>query len=402
MKGDRSAGTKAQESEPDFSLVLGGPLYQLWLHSRLARPPLDLLHRRIVAFVVVCWLPLPFLALIGGEFLPSGDGRVPLLYDIEAHVRFLIVLPALIAAELPVHRRIRGVLHQFLTRNIVRPEDRLRFDALIERSLGLRNSVVLEVVLLLLAYTVGHWLWTGEIALDRASWYARPGSDSLALTLPGYWYAWVSIPLFQFVLARWYLRLFIWYRLLWQISRLDLRMIATHPDRAAGIGFVGNSAYAFGPILFAQGALLSGWIADRVVRTELTVLDFKVEIVLLIGVLVIAVLLPLIVFLPKLAAAKRQGRRKYGLLASRYTMAFERKWIDGESGADEPLLGTSDIQSLADLASSYSLVQDTRLLPFGMAVVSHLVMMAALPLLPLVFSVLSLDSIIVRVFKILF
>jgi len=31
---------------PDFSLVLGGPLYQLFLRTRMARPPLDLfLHR---------------------------------------------------------------------------------------------------------------------------------------------------------------------------------------------------------------------------------------------------------------------------------------------------------------------------------------------------------------------
>ena len=107
-------------------------------------------------------------------------------------------------------------------------------------------------------------------------------------------------------------------------------------------------------------------------------------------------------FLPKLAEAKRQGRRRYGLLASQYTAAFERKWIKGETDADEPLLGTADIQSLADLASSYELVQDTRLLPFGMRVVSQLAIMTALPLLPLVFTVLSLDSIVTRLFKILF
>jgi MFS family permease len=179
-------------------------------------------------------------------------------------------------------------------------------------------------------------------------------------------------------------------------------MVATHPDHAAGLGFVGNSVFAFGPILFAQGALLSGWIADRVVRSKLTVLDFKVEIVLLVGVLVGALLLPLAVFLPKLADAKRRGRRQYGLLASRYTTAFERKWIKGEAATDEPLLGTADIQSLADLGNSYQQVQDTRLLPFGMSVVSNLMIMTAIPLLPLIFTVLSLDSMVMRLFKILF
>jgi hypothetical protein len=227
---DGPARTAAIADAPDFSLVVGGPLYQLWLRLRLARAPLDLLHRRTAAFIVVCWLPLPVLALIGGEFLPSGDGRVPLLYDIEAHVRFLIVLPVLIAAEISVHRRLRGVLAQFLARGIVRAADRLRFDGLIANAQKWRNSVVIEVVLLLVVYTVGHWLWVREIALDRTNWYSKPGTDGLVLTLPGHWYAWVSIPLFQFILARWYFRLFVWYRLLWQISRLDLHMVPIHPD----------------------------------------------------------------------------------------------------------------------------------------------------------------------------
>jgi hypothetical protein len=36
------------QETPDFSLVLGGPLYQLYLRTRMMRPPLDLLRRRIV------------------------------------------------------------------------------------------------------------------------------------------------------------------------------------------------------------------------------------------------------------------------------------------------------------------------------------------------------------------
>jgi len=399
---DGATGTKAADDGPDFSLVLGGPLYQLWLRTRLAQPPLELLHRRIAAFVVLCWLPLPILAAIDGQLLPAGTGRVPLLYDIEAHVRFLVVLPLLIAAELPVHQRIRGVLHQFLARGVVQAKDRARFDALLANAEKWRNSMALELVLLLLVFTVGHWLWVGEIALDRTNWYAKPDTDAFAMTLPGSWYAWVSIPLFQFILARWYVRLVIWYTLLWRISRLDLRMVATHPDHAAGLGFVGHSVYAFAPILFAQGALLSGWIADRVIRSKLTVLDFKVDTAVLIGTLVMTVMLPLVMFLPKLAAAKRLGRRHYGLLASQYTAAFERKWIEGEKPAGEPMLGTADIQSLADLANSYAQVHDTRLLPFGMTEVGHLAIVTALPLLPLVFTLLSFDSIISRLFKILF
>lgn len=73
-----------------------------------------------------------------------------------------------------------------------------------------------------------------------------PEGTQLHLTYAGYWHAFVSIPIFQFILVRWYLRLFIWFQFLWRVSRLNLRLIATHPDRAAGIGFLAASPLPFG------------------------------------------------------------------------------------------------------------------------------------------------------------
>jgi len=75
------------------------------------------------------------------------------------------------------------------------------------------------------------------------------------------------------------LRFFIWYRFLWQVSRIKLNLISTHPDRAAGLAFVASSAYAFGPILFAQGAMLGGLIASRVPYRGDKLLSFKLQAV---------------------------------------------------------------------------------------------------------------------------
>jgi hypothetical protein len=46
------------QEPPDFSLVLGGPLYQLWRRTRLSGDALELLHRRIVALPMLAWVPL--------------------------------------------------------------------------------------------------------------------------------------------------------------------------------------------------------------------------------------------------------------------------------------------------------------------------------------------------------
>lgn len=384
---------------PDFSLMVGGPLYQLLARSRLLRPPLGLLERRVLALTAFAWLPLLLLAAIDGRLLPGKD-YVPFLYDIEGHVRLLVVLPLLLAAELPVHQRLRSTIRQFVERNLVPAEERPKFEAAVATAMRLRNSVVLEALILLLAVTAGHWLWRSQIAFEGSSWYAVATGDGLELTLPGYWYAIVAIPLFQFVGFRWYMRLAIWAWLLWRISRLRLNLIPTHADRAAGLGFVGNSSYAFSLLLLAHGALLSGWIADRVLLDGSNALDFQVEAFVLVCCVVALIVAPLCVFAGPLAAAKRRGRGEYGRLVSSYTQAFDQKWIHGERPRDEPMLGSGDMQSLADLSTGYEIVQEMRLVPFGLKLVTQLGVITAVPLLPLAFTILPFRSMIMQAIKI--
>ena len=183
----------------------------------------------------------------------------------------------LIAAELIIHLRIRPVVSRFVERRIVIPEDLPKFQAAIDSAIRLRNSVSLEVGLLILVWTVGIWSWRSQIALGTSSWYAILEGVHWHLTAPGCWYTFVSIPIFQFILVRWYLRLLIWFRFLWRVSRLNLRLTSTHPDRAGGLAFLGKSSYAFGPFLFAQGAMLAGLIASRVLYQGESLLAFKME-----------------------------------------------------------------------------------------------------------------------------
>jgi hypothetical protein len=129
----------------DFSLVLGGPLYQMYLRSRLVRAPLDLIERRVAAVIIVTWFPLLGLTLAGGHAL-SGV-TVPFLFDLDVHIRFLLALPLLIGAELLVHQRLPVTVRQFIPRGIIAPEDRPQFDGIIAATMRLRNSAAIEIVL---------------------------------------------------------------------------------------------------------------------------------------------------------------------------------------------------------------------------------------------------------------
>ncbi|HXT23382.1 MAG TPA: hypothetical protein VN749_00995 [Candidatus Eisenbacteria bacterium] len=386
------------EEQHDFSLVLGGPLFQIFRRTHMEGDHLELLRRRIVIITVFLWLPLLLLSAFASP--AGGAGRLSFLRDVEVHARFLVALPVLIGAELLVHLRIRPVVRRFVERRIVLPQDLPRFESAIQSAIRLRNSIPSELGLLLVVYSLGFWFWHNRVGFDRSTWYANSGGR-WNLTPAGFWYVFVSIPIVQFILLRWYLRLFIWFRFLWRVSRMGLHLIPTHPDRCAGLAFLGKSSYAFAPILFAQGAMLAGLVASRVLYRGESLTSFKLQIGGFIVFFVLAILGPLLMFTPKMAQARRKGLADYGLLAQRYTEGFEQKWVRNSSTSEE-LLGAADIQSLADLGDSYGLVRDMRSVPFGLDDVTRLAAATAAPLVPLLLTIFSPEELLMRIIKVLF
>ena len=136
---------------PDFSLVLGGPLFQLLVRSHLTTPALELVNRRMVFISMFAWLPLLLLSLVNGK--AWGGVGLPFLYDIETQARFLVALPLLIAAELLVHQRLRLVVGQFIDRDIITEEVLPKFREVIASAMKLRNSVAIELILLILIFS---------------------------------------------------------------------------------------------------------------------------------------------------------------------------------------------------------------------------------------------------------
>ncbi len=383
----------------NFSLVSGGPLFQFYLRSKLARPSLELVHRRILASALITWLPLLVFTVIAGNFM---DGvKVAFLFDLDAHIRFLISLPLLVAAEVTVHRLIRPSVEQFLVRGLIAPEDRPRFDAILSSTMRLRNSVIIELVLLLVAFVVGYWVWRTRLTLNVATWYAIPVEGSMRLTWAGCWYAFVSLPIVRFMLFRWYFRLLLWYLLLWKVSHLPLRLNPLHPDRSGGLGFLSNAITFFGPILTAQSAFLAGLLGNRIWHEGAKLQSFKFEILGLVVFLLLLVLIPLGFFAFKMYKARILALHQFGKLASSYVNKFRQKWMQGDKTPDDELLGSGDIQSLADLANSYGVVGQMRTLALDKGTVLRLVFLIVLPLVPLVLTMVPLNEIVRRLMSIL-
>jgi hypothetical protein len=385
----------------DFSLVLGGPLFQLFRRAHLTGGALELLHRRIIVLVLVAWVPLLVLSFLDGVAVGAAV-KVPFLFDVDLHARFLLSLPILIAVELIVDRRTRIVVQQFVAQGLVADSLRPRFDAAIASAVRLRNSIVAELVLIAVVYGVGIFVvWRYYMVLEVPTWYATPEAGLVQPKLAGWWYFFVSLPIYQFILLRWYFRFVVWTRFMWHASRMPLAYQPLHPDGNGGIGFLAGVTRAFAPLLFAQGALLAGTLANTILYEGEVLTHFYVEVVLFAAFSVFVIVAPLLLFTFPLAAAKRKGVREYAQLSRRYADEFAAKWIHGTPPAGEALIGSGDIQSLADLGNSYDKVRGMSIVPITRGAVAQLVIAALLPLVPLLLTLISFEELLKRIVKVL-
>jgi len=396
-------GPLTRHLQQDFSLVLGGPFYQLLRRTHLSGSALEQLRGRTLTAVAVTWLPLLLLALASGEAL-GGKAGLPFLYDVEVHVRFLAALPLLIVAELIVHQRMRLVVRRFIERRLIPDAALPRFDEAIAAAFRLRNAFAPELVFVAFVYLVGVMIvWRHGIALSTtATWYGMPSPTGMQLTSPGIWYVFVSLPIFQFLLMRWYFRLFIWVRFLWQVSRINLTLMPTHPDRVGGLGFLANVAYAFVPLAAAHGIMLAGPLANRIFYVGAKLPQFKAEIAMLVATLSVVVFGPFLVFAPQLASAKRQGLGDYGTLAERYAREFDTKWVHGGTSSSEPFLGSADVQSLADMANSFDVVKRMQIAPITRDALLALAVATLAPIAPLALTMMSFEDLVKKLVGMMF
>ena len=393
---------KPEGKSPDFSIALGGPFYRILHRIHLSGDSLKLMRRRVFVLSLIAWLPLLLLSILEGHAL-GGSVSVPFLTDLEAHARFLLVLPLLIIAELVVHRRMHTVVQQFLERKLI-PEDAIaRFEEAIASASRLRNSTLAELLLIAFVYGVGILvIWRQYVALDVATWYAMPSANSTKLSFSGLWYGFVSLPLFQFLLCRWYYRLFIWTRFIWQVSRIRLNLVPTHPDRLGGLGFLSMTADALVVLAIAHGALLAGTLANKIFFLGTTLPEHRVEIAAMVLFVQCLILGPLLVFTPQIIAAKWKGVIEYGGLYARNVRELDSRWLRGGAQVADPLECINEIQTLSDLDGGYQVVKGMNIIPFSWRVMLFLAVATISPLLPLLLTMMPLEEILMKIVSILF
>ena len=385
-----AAGSDELELWKHFSLVEGGPLYRLG-HALGLTGGASGLVRIGLALSFFTWLPLAALTLIPHD-MPIGPS-LPFILSFGTHARLLVAIPLLFVAEAVFDARIRQVLDHIVDSRLVPDRQRSALNGILQDAARLRD--VWHVEALVLALTLGLMVWgfRQDLPLAIPSWRTSLGGHR---TVAGWWYGFVAIPIFQFLFWRWCARLLLWSYVLWRIGHLDLHLIPTHPDLAAGLGGFGVAHVALAPLGFSATAILAGTVAEQILYAGARVQDYTLPLVGIVAGTSFVLIAPLLRFTWQLVEVRQRGLIDYGALASSYVRAFDAKWLRQYPPPAEPLLGSADIQSLADLSNSFEVITRMRYVPLSMTQFLILLAVTAAPAAPLVLFVIPFNDLILR------
>jgi len=345
------------------------------------------------AAAAIAWVPMLLLAvaerLVGGR--PEATSLF--LHDFTIHVRLLVAIPAMIVSDSLSAAAIQRCEEHLQGSGIVGSSERLR--AGIETSRRVRGSLVVSVVIALLVFGIAIAAGSrGDGMAALANMETQHGAS-----WAGVWHGFVAFPMFRFFLLRWLFHWLVWAGFLFWIKRLDLKLVATHPDRAGGLGFLCVPVSAAIGVVFGFSATAAMAWRNAVLSQVTTFGHVRIQAALLGAIWAVLLLAPLIVFAPRLLRLKRIALVEYSRLGHEYTQAFQDKWIRDRHDT-EALLGTPDLQSLADLGTALDVVQSLRPTPIDVHLVLPVAIVYGISLLPAVLSQLSLEELLARLIKV--
>jgi hypothetical protein len=347
--------------------------------------------RRIAIAILIGWLPLAVLAVTEALL---GDRREPLglFADFAIYAQLLIAVPLLIACEYTVLPAIGEIGWHFADSSMIPPDEHKRFETLVVSARRASTGVFPSITLAVIVYAIDLAIFV-FMPRDLVPAWQR-SANGARISLAGWWHILVSLPLVMGLLFAWLWRLGIWMRFLAAVARMPLRLIASHPDRVAGLQFIATSTRLFAPLAFAISVVGAGTFANEVFHQGLSPIEHGVAPVVTVLVLVALFLCPPLVFSPALMRTWQQGVLTYGELARRLGHEFEAKWLRPDSNVGPEALGVQDFSSTTDLYQVVANVYAMRLMLLDVRAAIAVAISALLPFVPIWLSAIPAKTII--------
>jgi hypothetical protein len=339
--------------------------------------------RRAAIAVLLGWFPLAFLSILQSVVFQEWTVR-SFFGDFSVFSRFVIAVPLLVLAEPDCIPRLGFIARHFMDAGFVKEQDRHRYQYAVDSTRALLSSGRAGVAVLVVAFGFTMLLLFTRAPQDVQAWQQYGDTGLPPFSLAGWWHVLMSLPLLLFLLFSWLWRLGLWWRFLVLIARLDLKLVASHPDRTGGLAFLSTSLRGFRFVAGALGAIVAGMIMNSVIHRGAALTEFYERIIVLVIVVVVCTAGPLLVFVGVLRVARRRGMFQYGSLAGGVGREFEQKWISTPGSLDEGVLQIQDFSATTDLYQVVENVYAMKDLPFDLKQLSYVVVATLLPFVPVV------------------
>jgi hypothetical protein len=380
--------TSATDNPDDISLFRGGPFYRAQALIHLVEPGRWNIGRRVTFILAVAWLPL---VIITAVFSP--DQLAGLLTNYTVYSRIAVAIPVLLIGQLLMDSRSCAIIEHVREARLLDGEDLRKLNAMIATLRRLRDSVFPELIIAALVFAELALIWKSKLA-TAPDWAVYREGGVVKLAPSGWYYGLVSVPIYQFLLALNLWKWLGWSFFLFRLSRLNLRLVATHPDAHGGLGFLGLSAVGFTPIAFALSAAIGGTWRDQILNYGARLTNFRLPAVILLVLMFLVALAPLSFFVPRLATLRKRAMLEYGVLAQAHAVDFQDKWVSSPDYHKEPPLTGEDVSALADFTVAYGHIRRMRPFPADLGSLVGLALAVAVPLFPAVLAEIPLSVIL--------
>lgn len=377
----------------EANLFMQGPPMLAEARLGLLRPGRMHTGRRCLVFVLLTWAPLLLLTAREGTLLPRSDG-IAFLADAGAFARSWVAGPLLLLADAYAGRELSRIAERFRWMCGLDPATREGYSRIVASTLRIRDGLLLEVLVALSVVLLVTAMVNGLPFAQLPLWHRSAGAPG-HLSVAGWWYVLVSVPLLLLLIVGWLWRLVVWTRFLVLVARLDLAIVPEHPDAAGGMGFVGYSVRGFALVAAAFGAIVAGAVANQLLHHAAQPQSFRMLVAGTAAACVVLFCAPLFVFAPRLARERRRGMRQFGELCTSFGLQFSGEWFSGRR-VERNVLDRNDFSSATDLYQVVDRVKAMRFVPLDRTNVLLLAGATLVPFIPVVLLAIPFETVVMR------
>ena len=360
----------------DYAFASGGVLWKLFDRPKFFETR-NMREQALIVFglALLCWLPAALLS-----FFILGWDKFYLLFlrDVSTHVRLLLVIPILIFARQSVNRTFNHTINFFYITKIVDDTNKVTFEHILDRLEKWKNSKLVDFIIIILVFC--SFFIQENQRVNNASTYAPWHRVDGHITIAGWWYLLISLPVLQLLLFRWLYTIILWIVFLIRISKLNLHLSSLHPDGVGGLGFLQYTQLSFFPVALAFSILTAGVTNNLVIFSGISITDYKIVIGSVLVFVLLLFILPLLLLIPLLAKVKRTYFMQYSLEAWPIARKYEEQLkAYNKTGDDHP-----DTSWHVDLLGSFEQTQNMKVFLVDKTILIAFVAAVVLPFLPVI------------------